>query len=149
MRPSQDANHVTQSTTGEQSQETTGRTEPESLPTNISNPTPKNGRSDLSNSVLNSPLIKLQRVKAMGGDSDSIISEHSEEGEGEVNADPMLTFENFADGNPWIDGMVDPVSPHRSHFTFLGSPNEVPRMATPGLGGMSMAFDPYLNNNQY
>jgi hypothetical protein len=151
MGPPQEANHVTQSTTGEESQENTGRAEPEYLPTNINNPTPKTDRSDFPNSVLNKRLTKLQRVKSIVGDSDSIISEHSEEGEEDRvgNADEMLGFENFTDENPWVDGMVDPVSPDKSHFTFLGSPTEVPRMGTPGFGSMSKAFDPYLNNKQY
>jgi hypothetical protein len=80
----------------------------------------------------------------MVGDSDSIISEHSEgaESEAEEESEPRLSLEKNFNGKLWIDGMVDPVSPTKSHFSFLYNPTEVPQMRTPGFGAMSMTSIP-------
>jgi hypothetical protein len=118
------------------------------LQTNISNPTPKTGETDLSNSVLVEPLTKLERVKTMVGDNDSVISEHSEGAEAEIESeaegtvDLRLSLEKNFDGNPWIDGMVDPVSPTKSHFSFLCNPTEEPQIGTPRFAAMSMTSIP-------
>lgn len=82
----------------------------------------------------------------MVGDSDSIISEHSEgaeaEEQSEEDSEPRFSLEKNLNGNIWIDGMVDPVSPTKSHFNFLCNPTEVPQMRTPGFGAMSMTSIP-------